>query len=167
MILFSSQGYWLKWEWFSRVRHDYTHLVSKGFWQPPRVLSSEPAIYHNGSKPVIEAVCALMQFLWLWAYLGLIDIWWKINLTESLHKLFTWPRETITSYGNSLIHLGRRCMHTKARKSLLLKLWVINPWTSIPQCILLHDLESSDYCSVREECKDRKVGVEILTDVFL
>lgn len=119
MILFSSQGYWLKWEWFSRVRHDYTHLVSKGFWQPPRVLSSEPAIYHNGSKPVIEAVCALMQFLWLWAYLGLIDIWWKINLTESLHKLFMWPRETITSYGNSLgmemhAYKGQKIITTQA-----------------------------------------------------
>lgn len=119
MILFSSQGYWLKWEWFSRVRHDYTHLVSKGFWQPPRALSSEPAIYHNGSKPVIEAVCALMQFLWLWAYLGLIDIWRKINLTESLHKLFTWPRETITSYGNSLgtemhAYKGQKIITTQA-----------------------------------------------------
>lgn len=163
MILFSSQGYWLKWEWFSCVRHDYTHLVSKGFRQPPWVLSSEPASYHNGSKPVIEAICILMQFLWLWAYLGLIDIWWKINLTESLHKLFTWLRETITSNGNSL---GTK-MHAYKGQKIITTQAMSNPRTSIPQCIILHDLENSDPCLVREECKGRKVGVQILADVFL
>lgn len=163
MILFSSQGYWLKWEWFSCVRYDYTHLVSKGFWQPPGVLPSEPASYHNGSKPVIEAVCALMQFLWLWTYLGLIDIWWKVNHTESLHKLFTWPRKTITSNGNSL---GTE-MHAYEGQKIITTQAMSNPWTSIPQCIILHDLENSDHCSVREECKGRKVGAEILTDIFL
>lgn len=80
----------------------WLHTLSiQGLLQPPWVLSSELASCHNGSKPVTEGLCALMQCLWLCPFLGLINIQWKVNLTESLHKLFTRPRENITSNSNS------------------------------------------------------------------
>lgn len=120
MIPFSSQAYWLKREWLSHRRHDYT----LNFWGLPAAqlspASSEPAGSQDHSKSGSEAGPGLNA----------------VSLAVAIFRIYQCPMENkslkkIEKISVILILLGRKCMCHNY-------LWMLRPPC---QQMVLHDIK--------------------------